>query len=96
MGWWVGGLGRGGRGGLNELLCAWGGWVESATVCVWVGGWVGGWAYLHELTRHDGLLILLPKVEGTVVETLVVVLLQDVLPPFVEVLYGWVGGWMVQ
>ena len=28
LGRWVGGLGRGGKGGLNEVLWAWYGWVS--------------------------------------------------------------------
>ena len=36
VGGWVGGLGRKGEGGQNELLWVRGGWVW------WVGGWVGG------------------------------------------------------
>lgn len=43
-------------------------------------------ADLHELAGHDGLLVLLAEVEGAVVQRLVVVLLQHLLPPLVQVL----------
>jgi hypothetical protein len=52
----------------------------------------GGRADLHKLTWHDRFLVLLPEVEGAVVERLVVVLLQHVFPAFVQVLEGGGAG----
>ena len=52
--------------------------------------------HLDELPRHDGLLVLLAKIEGAMVERLVVILLQQVLPSLVQVLGegGREGGGM--
>ena len=42
VGGWVGWVGRGGKGGLIEVLEYVCGWLGR-----WVGGWVGGVAYLY-------------------------------------------------